>query len=472
MSLKDDIPMIIEFFKCHQDTIELNCNLIDIYDGNLLKYVLCDLEKQLSPETFAACKHRVAPINLLSKIIQKTSSIYTPPPMRRVVDGNESDTELFNWYQEKMDPNKYFMQAAKMFSMCRASLVQPYVHNMMPQMRVIQNDKFFVISTDKVDDMTPTHVVTFEYRKNEYGPPKVVFYAYTQTEFLIFDADKNIYTEEMAALDNIEGSNRYGVLPFTYETASESKLYPSPDSDMLSMTKLIPVMLTDLNYAVMYQCFSIFYGINVDDEDMKLAPNVFWRLKKDPTRDGNPELGVIKGTVDYDGVMSTIQTELSLWLNSKGIRPGAIGKLDGDNFANGISKMIDEMDTHEAKEVLTNVFVKIENAFWDLTLHKLHPYWVQNGLIEMNQLFSESAYIETKFNVQQPLISRGQLVTDLKNEVDAGFTSKKRAVQNLNPLMDEEEIDALLAEINAQKQTPEQMQQPATPPVAPNNGQG
>lgn len=449
MSLKDDIPMIIDFYKKHIDTIQMNCNLIDIYDGNLLQYVLSDLKKQLSEDTYNACSHRVAPINLLTKIVQKTASIYNPSPMRRVADGVPADEELFNWYQEKLNPNKFFMQAAKLLSMCKSCLIQPYVHNMMPQMRVIQNDKFFVISTDKIDDMTPTHVVTFEYRKNDFAVEKPVFYAYTADEFLIFDVDKNIYLQEMAELDNIEGNNRYGVLPFTYETGSESKLYPKPDSDIFTMTKLLPVMLTDLNYAVMYQCFSIYYGINVDDEDMKMAPNVFWRLKKDPTRDGNPELGVIKGTVDYDGVMSTIQTQISLWLNSKGIRPGAIGKLDGDNFANGISKMIDEMDTHEAKEMLSAAFIKIEEQFWDLILHKLHPYWVANDLVEMRELFSESAYIETVFNVQQPLQSRGQLVTDLKAEVDAGFTSRQRAIQNLNPLMDEVEVEELMAEIAA-----------------------
>lgn len=448
MSLMNQTQKIKKAYGNLKDKLAHNAILIDIFEGNLLQYIDQDLARQLSKQSYDQCKYRLAPINLLNKIVDKISGIYQPGPMRRVIDGTDSDNELLLWYQEQLKPNQFFQDAARMFTMCKSMLVQPYIHKGYPRMRVAQNDYFFVLSDDPIDPMCPTHIVTYKTSVNEETQsPEITFTAYTDDEMLIFNDKDEIQRAQMADLDNVEGVNPFGKLPFVYLSASRNRLMPTPDSDILRMTKLIPLLISDLNYAVMFQAFSIMYGIDVDDQSIAMAPNAFWRFKSDPNTDKKPEIGVIKPQVDIEAVLSFIQSQLALWLNSRGIRPGTIGKLDKDSFASGISKMVDEMDTHEARQMLVEIMTNTETRFWDLVMNYLHPVWVQQGLIENKALFSAGAKVEVLFSTQLPMTDRGKLVADLKAEQDAGYTTAQRVIKTLNPLLSDVEIEALMKEV-------------------------
>lgn len=448
MTLRAQMKLLTDVYSGLKDLIDHNHELLDIHEGNLLKYIDKDLAAQLSPQSYKACRHRLAPINLLQKIVDKSATIYQPGPARRI-EGSAKDKELFDWYVEQMNPNEAMGDAADLMTMCKASLLQPFPHHGKPRLRAIQNDHFFVLSNDKVDPMSPTHVVTFDQCATDAA--KVDFRAYTKDEFLAFNSAGEIDVETMMAVDNLDGLNPYGVLPFVYATASRFRLTPTPDSDILTMTKLIPILFTDLNYAVMYQAFSIMYGIDIDDAGIVMAPNAFLRFKSDPNTDKTPELGQIKPQVDIDPVLGLIQTELALWLNSRGIRPGAVGQLSGDNFANGISKMIDEMDTVEARRWLTDIFTKIEAEMWNLVMHKLHPVWVDRGWVEDRGLFSPEAKVEVVFNPQLPMVSRTTQLNDAKLAIDSGLSTRTDELKAMHPLKSDEEIAELERRIDDEK---------------------
>lgn len=178
-----------------------------------------------------------------------------------------------------------------------------------------------------------------------------------------------------------------------------------------------------------------------------MSPNAFWNFKSDPTKDKTPSVGVIKPTVDIQQVVQFIQAQLTFWLNSKNIRPGTIGGLASENFASGISKIIDEMDTAEDRQKQVHYFVKAEKEMWSLITKKLHPYWQNQGLIENKMSFSPTVEIDVEFQEQLPLMRRSELLKDIIQELDKGLTTKKRAIKVLNPEMSDKEIDQLVAEI-------------------------
>lgn len=450
MSLTQDMQLIKDTYVADRERLDFNCEALDIYEGNLLKHLLEALQKQLSPQSYEACAQRVAPINVMNKILEKMSRIYQPAPARQI-QGTPADEELFAWYLQRIDINRVMFYAAKILNMTKSVTLQPFAHKGKPQIRIVAADHTFPLSTDTVDPLAPTHIVTFE--NNPDGT--VEYTAYTDQEFLIFDDKMDIDRAAMDAVENPDGVNPYGVLPFVYRSLSESLLRPKPDTDLLRMTKLVPLLFSDLNYAVMFQAFSIMYGINVDDENLKMAPNAFWRFKTDDSKEGKPEIGVIKPTVDIIAVMELVQTELALWMNTRGIRPGSVGNVAKDKFASGISKMIDEMDTVELRQAMVDVMLPLETELWDLIMHKLHPVWVEQGLIDTPALFSPDAKVELVFNLQMPTVSRGQVVADLAAERAEGFTSQRRALKALNPLMSDKEIDELIAEIKAEGPAPD-----------------
>jgi len=437
---------ILELVESRRGYLAHQFELIDIWEGNLSKYVDEEIYKQLSLQSYLIARHRMAPINILPKIIDKLSHIYQTSITRHVIDGTETDKALLDWYVENMSVNDVLNGANELFNLCKTTLLYPYVHNGIPQLRPVLNDNFVVYSDDKVNPTKPTMVVILAGRIDNLD----IFWVWTADQFYIIDSEAKLRRDLMAVYGNELGINPIGRLPYVYVNDSDYRLVPKPDSDTLKMVKVLPVMLTDLNLAAMFQSFSIIYGIDLDDEDLKYAPNAFWRLKSDPHSDKKPELGTLKPQVDYDQVLRLIESEIGLWLGTKGIRPGAIGKLTSENVASGIAKIIDEMDTFEARQKQVSVFQRAEADLWDLVLNYMHPYWSETGMIDNPARWTPTATVETEFAKQLPAQQRGVVVRDLRDEYASGFISRKRVLKKLNPEMSDDEIEDLIVEIDTE----------------------
>lgn len=445
MSLRDDAKYIAKKYEYQSGKIDHNATLFDIYEGNLIQYVLEALAIELSPETFQQAKFRVAPVNILRRLVEKLAKLYSRPPIRTI--SKESDEPLLDFYSKSFDINTVGGESNEFFNLFKNTAFEPYLDAQFnPRLRVIPSDRFFVCSTNPSDPMQVTHFVKIIGKQKYLDREVVVLYVYTDQEFMIMDSDGNILDEMMTAR-GIDGVNPYGAIPFVYAVKSRQSLNPPSDTDTLAMTKLFPVLLTDLNYAVKFQCFSIIYGINIDEENLKMGPNVFWRLKQDATTQSEPKVGVIKPEVDSDKVIQLIQAELAMWLQSRNVRPGSVGSLTSENFASGVSKMVDEMDTVEERQRQVPYFKKFEEALWYLLINHMHPVWSKSIGFPQSRQFSAGSFVTVEFNEQLPMQDRSVLLDSLIKELNQGLTTKKIALKKLNPELNEKEIDELLLEI-------------------------
>lgn len=445
-----DPKLVVKLVSSKAEYLQFNYELLDVFEGNLCQYLYKDLEKQLSPQSYAQIIYRTVPINVLPKIIDKLTNIYQTTVIREVKDGKESDKDLLGWYVDEMNINRELNCGNELFNLCKTTLLYPYLYNGKPRLREIHNDKFIVYSDDPIEPYKPTHVIILAGKKGD-NTGIDLFWVVSKDEFVVVGSDERVHYDEMARLGLEGGINPYGRLPFVYVNQSKYQLMPKQDVDLMKLTKVIPIMISDLNLSAMFQSFSIIYGIDINDEQIKYAPNAFWRLTSDPTKDSKPEIGQIKPQVDYAQVLQLIESQLSMWLGTKGIRASSVGALNVDNFASGISKVIDEMDTFEARQKQISYFSDAEKELWDLILNVMHPYWAANGMVENKTRFTPTASVKTTFAVQLPMQARGQLVTDLKNEFEAGFTSRRRAIMKLNPQMVEAEVLELIQEIDEER---------------------
>lgn len=444
-------PIEVEkIVKAHAPYLQLNHEFIDIYDNNLGQYIECDLAKQLSPQAFQQAKFRISPINVLPKVIDKLTNIYQTAVLRNVVDGSEQDQETLEWYEKTMQANFQMNTSNEMLNLCNASLIYPCVREGKPSLMVIENDCFIAYSDDPMNPTKPTHIIMLA-GKDPNDENLDLYWTWSADQFFVSDSRGDLRLDQMARFQNPDGVNPIGRLPFVYVNSSKRRIMPKQDCDMLKIIKLIPVIFSDLNFAAMFQCFSILYGIDVDDKGIEFAPNAFWSFKSDPSTDKKPEIGSIKPDVDYAQVLQLIETQLSIWLGTKGIKASSIGGMEKDNFASGISKMIDEMDTYEARQYQVGIYQNVERELWDLILNYMHPYWVSTGQLFEVYSWTTGKMVETKFAVQLSMQSRGQIVRDVKEEYAAGFISKKRAIERINPEMTEHEIDELLSEIETER---------------------
>lgn len=438
--LKNKRRQIIEHIKSHSEFIKCNTEALNIYEGNLLPYIDHILRMSLSPNYYNSIKDRVLPINILQRFIDKVSTTYSEPPQRR----SESNQDFVDFYVKALSLNQSGHIADSYSNLFKGYAWEPYVDKSgAPALRELPFNSFMVMSDSLVNPEEETIFIKFMGNQSS-DPDSMLLHVYTDNEFDAFYMNGSEASEYL--IDN-EGVNPIGVIPFVYGKRQKNRLVPVLDSDILKICKAIPVMLTDAAGAQFYQAFSILYGVDVSFENAKIGPNVIWSLKSDKESEKTPQVGTIKPEADTDKIIQFVVTIFTLWLETKGIRVGSIGSMDGANAASGISKIIDELDVWEIKKKSQQWFQKDEKELWNVKLPKIHNYWIKSGMVIPNEvpgLVPDVLDVEVIFKEPTPMQSRKELIEEIKNELEIGTMNKEQAVKLLHPDYDDAKIKETL----------------------------
>lgn len=444
--------------------------LLDIYNGNLTPYLQNELRTMfkrpdgtISP-SYDQAIDRLAPINILQRVIAKQAKIYNRPPKREVPEGDEGDKEMLEGYVDGLFMNRQMSIANQMFSLFNCAAVEPAARAGRLLLRPLLNSQFLPWSDDRFDPTNPTVFLVYHGKvKDRKGNEKRVLRAYSDSDFAIFDEDGQQLDQFMMGNP---GVNTLGELPFEYFNRKQQiQLIPTLSDDTYRMSILVPLLLSDVAFALKFQAFSILYGIDVDDKTRPYSPNVMW-IFKSQSPETPPSVGTLSPTVDSDKAVKFIQALLAFWLQTKGIRPGSVGQLTTENFTSGISKMIDEMDTFEDRQEQVTYFAPGEERLLNRTLKKFHPVWMANNDTPITGVFSDTTDIHVTFPEQLPRADRSQLVDTLIKEVDSlKVESRKGALQRLEPELSEAEVEGKLEAIDTERAA----RAPDFTPAAPTN---
>jgi hypothetical protein len=440
---------ICKFIASNGQRLKYNAAMFQIMEGNMAGLIDEKMMEDLGPESMKAAATRKAPINVFRKIVEKLTRIYSETVVRSVVGGTDKDINILRWYEQNLNINRKLGVNNQFYNAFQYSLLWMTIANRnefgmgKPFIRTVPNHEFLVMNDNDIDPTSSDIVITLmPATVDAKGERRECYWVFSKSQFVIMDQHAELYADQMIAMGQ-DGSNPYGETPFVYTNASENLVMPAVQTDNLDMSLLIPLLLTDLNYAVKFQAFSLFYGIDIDDEQIKISPNSIMSFRSKPNADGEsrPEFNVIKPTVDIASTLSLASSQMSLWLTTKGIRPGAIGQIGADQFASGVSKMIDESDTYESVKKQISMYEQTEALFWEKLLKVLHPFWVSTRSIELTETFSPSATVKTEFTKPEPMRTRRDLIDELDAEINAGFTTMKLAIKKLFPTMDDKAID-------------------------------
>lgn len=443
--LKQKRKMIIDYIKAHRKFLSQNTEALDIYEGNLKPYVDSILQSSLSANYYHSIKDRILPINILQRFVDKVSTTYSKPPSRK--SENPRSQEFVDFYQNTLQVNNSMSIADAYSHLFKGFALEPYINkNGVPALRELPFNSFLVMSDSLVNPEEETIFIKFMGKMTQ-DEETLLLFVYTDTEFDAFYLNGNEATEYL--IEN-EGINVIGTIPFVYGKRQKNRLIPTLDTDMLSIAKAIPCMITDGAGAQMYQAFSIIYGVDISTENLKMSPNALWSIKSDRESDKNPQLGVLTPTAQTDKIMEFVTTTFTLWLETKGVRVGSTGSMDAANMSSGISKIIDEMDVHELKKKSQYWFKQDEEELWNVKLPKIHNYWIKSGLLNPSmipQLMPEEQdpEIYVEFEAPRPMMSRMEEISEVKAEIELGTMTMEQAIRKLHPDMDDEMISETLS---------------------------
>jgi hypothetical protein len=454
------IESFVGYVKAHATYLDHNKKLLDIQRGRLFPYIDEALKLQLHQQAYEKARQRIPPINVLQRINAKLSKIYSKAPTRIAEDDRTG--ELLSWYVDEMEANQRLGIANRYFNLFKAVALEPYLdtRTMRPRLRTIPFDRFIPVAYSD-DAETPDAILTFVAKvRDARNGEQMIWRAVDKEGFCYFDLDKKDLTAEMEPL-NPEGINPYQRLNYIYVNRDTESLVPVQDTDTLPMSVLLPLLLTDINFAHMFTAFSVVYGINLTDQGLVYSPGAFWALKSEQGSEAKPELGTLKPEADIDAGLSLVANQFALWLNTKGIKPGEVGEINASNFQSGVAKMLDEMDTSEDRNEQVPYFANAEKELWSLVLEACDPVWRAMGL--NRQPSPATGTVSTTFPEQVPLVRRGAVIDEVSKEMEKGLTTRRRALKRLNPELTEAELDDLEKDIDEEKEAntpPEPKNQP------------
>ena len=424
--------------------------LYDLYEGCIEKHVYERIKREIQKtDDVNEIASRMLEINLVNRIVKKIAKAYKIKPIRRLINATPLDQEMFDWYSNIIDFDVIGQRFDKSYNNYKECLVNPYFHKgtMLPAIKVFEPFEYIVISEDEQDKTIPTMVVR-DYGKDANNNQLLA--VTTDTSFWVQTVDGEIRNDVMAQLGNDLGINPFGKLPFVYSRQAESTCMPYPDDALINTSTLIPMLCGDINFAIKYMSFGMVWGRNVHQELIERAPNAFLNLTpKDENSQVVPEVGTIKPDLDINEVFNGIMTQLQIWLNSRGITASVIKA--NESVASGIAKMIDEADVSAIVTSNQTEYRKIERAMFDFIMHHAHDIWKNDNIEIPQKSFSPDCYVETQFALEEPIKTKMEIITEVKEELQAGFISKKLAIKKVNSNLTDEELEELMAEIAEDK---------------------
>lgn len=390
---------------------------------------------------------RLVTLNFMKKIIDKSAGVYTEAPSRVVVDENETDEELLEMYEDATRVNMVQKEVNRHLKMFKRALKYFYADEKgRPRILVKPAHTYEVFNIKNVDPVAPDMIV--EIKVDASDAKDQILHWWSDESFWITDGKGDVKLEEMANLLN-SGINSIGGLPFEYRVTSTTEIDPIVEDDLYHLCIAMPIVLTDLFFALKYQCWSIIYVINADGQDINMNPASVMHLKGDPGQ--TPSVGQVKPTVDSDKVINLIEATINLMLSSKGLSAGTLSTgQSAKDTVSGVSKMLDNASVVEDKKDQQELFIVDENEMWEIFAFRMIPFWRSKRLLnfKFNREFSANFIVATVFREPRPLMSEKEKTELNISKMKAGIKTRKSVVQEDNPDWTETMVENYLKELD------------------------
>ncbi|HAT77249.1 MAG TPA: hypothetical protein DCS19_10545 [Flavobacterium sp.] len=446
--LKSELSNINAYIGEHAEYLKVNRTLFEIYNGNLCYYLCQAIDNETkSALTREEIKARLNTTNILTKVVQKLSKVYNAKVARKLLySDKEHYQEIFDEMEINLRITQKMKNANELMNISNCVAIEPVFIDGMNEIRVIPAHQFLPYSNNKYDKTKMTHFIKFigeDKILNERNEMNIYsrFIVYDNESWLECNTGGDIYSS---------GDHFLGEIPFVYINKNEYLLKPFEDADTLHMCLLLPLMLTDLNFALRFQSHSIVYGVNVDASNLSMTPNAFWSFSSNGQDGDKPIIGTINPSVDSEKMIATVNHEFTLWLDTKNIKTDALRQSYSGDTMSGISKAIDNADVNDIVDQDTILFKDAEDKLWNLVRKMYNSKFIET---KINIDYLEEDFLPTIIFYRKPVVieTSKEKLENIITKIYNNFMTVRMALKEIYPDMSDDEIEMLIKEIKNER---------------------
>jgi hypothetical protein len=384
MAWQFNFDEVLAFINTKQEYLRTCERLFRIYNREITPFLVDRIKNDFQSENSQTeVISRMSPLNILPKIVNKLSTVNTVPAER---DVKGMEMRQFSEMLTALDFDTAMQLANRYLNLFRIVAIEPVagydakgepIPNTVSKLRVYPAHKFLLMDDGTIDNNVlcfikiigpakKTTTVNGKTTTNEV----MVYEAYTATQYIRFDSEGIMERENPQEGESLQWitPHEFGQIPVVWASRDIVTSLPPEDTDTYNMVTLLPLMFSDLNYAVKYKCFSVLYTIDLDTPSGAIQPNSILQFNNSSKIPGEKGLlDSISPTVAVDEMLQSIYAQYSLWLESRGIKMQSMARSAGtaDNQS-GIAKAIDQGEVTEDVVYQRGIFANLEHHLFAL----------------------------------------------------------------------------------------------------------
>lgn len=427
---------------------------------------------------------RLAPINLLKKIVNKRSSIYKKAPTRTTT--NPSDQKLVDYYVESMKLNQIMQKANRYFTLASntviytrphngklcANVVPCWLYSIVPNVYDKTKIECYVFNSFiEAGTQTPitqvpsatgqgTNLATTEKLPGDKVASEENSSLTEARQFIFWTASEHETRNsngELIKLSPEKGDEQYvnpiGRLPIVNIAKDrDNEPWATQGEDMVDLTIAIQMGWTDVLTIAKHQGFSILTIVSEEEpKQLTIGINKAVWLK---SRQGGPtpSISYVQGSSPLSEYKELLMDLLGLLLSTNDMDPQSIGGSKGSRtFTSGFHALIAMADNLEATEADKPTLLDAERDQWDV-IKSWHNWMLESG-VEMEDeskalgKFSEDFEIQIQYADIKPLESEDEVLNRIEKERKLELITRRDALKKLYPDLTEDQIDEKLKKI-------------------------
>jgi hypothetical protein len=464
----------------------------EMYNDLTYKYVFESLKEQLSSKSIREMQYSISNINILKKVIDKLSRVYTYGVSRSLDDSNYQQS--LDTLVDKLDMNNRMKLANRQYRRdlnaalyarptktqdskedipvyhTELSVLPPYLYDVIESQEDRHTPLVYILSS--FDQRANTHYTSLDAayrgryrslnvpsdgidqviadRKEDVGKGKHKTYIWWTAHYH-FTTDKS---GEIVSGPDI--TNPIGELPFVELSARNvNNFWSEGGDDLVQGTVLINSMLSHINNIGVVQGYGQFYAMGEKlTRQFEFGPNkaLLFEYSKE---DVKPDIGFVSASPNLRALLDVVETYTALLLSTRNLSTSAVKmSLDGGLSApSGVAMMLDKAESTEDVEDQRSIFVSADPKIIS-KINRMNNYFYSNNLL--NEAYEDCLYppeLEANilFGKSSSLMTETEKVDMLSKRKDLGLNTKVELIRLDNPDLTYEEAEQKLLKLQEER---------------------